>query len=185
MKTRQCIQAIASIPSLDTAGQAVDQLVLAGFPLADIFLVGRDVRFLKLDQPDLVATVPIKELLHQANLKTLTHASSKRRQGMMIGNCTGGVTGFLVGVGLLTIPGVGEALLGGVILYLISLTGLGTVAGGVLGKTIGQKMTERLMNTYLTQILHGNYLLLVSGSEADIARAESILCAQGIRKYIS
>lgn len=181
MTTHQCIRAIAIMPSLDAVGQAVDQLVLSGFPLAQIFLVGKDLRFFESDDPDLLAAVPVKELLHEANLDTITHASSKRRRGMLIGNCTGGMTGLLVGLGLLVVPGVGEVVLGSMLLYLLSTMGLGTLAGGVLGTVISQGITGRLTSRYLTQVIQGNYLLLVSGSETDITRAESILSAQGIR----
>lgn len=185
MATHQSIRAIAIMPSLDAIGQAVDQLVLSGFPLAQIFLVGRDIRSLKPEQRQLMSAVPVKELLHEANLHTMTQASSNRRRGMMIGNCTGGVAGLLMGVGLLAIPGIGEIVLGGsVVLYLLSLTGVGTVTGGALGAIISHGMARRLINNYLAQVLQGNYLLLVSGTEADIARAGHILYAQGHQKPI-
>ncbi|MBF2029596.1 MAG: hypothetical protein IGS48_23020, partial [Oscillatoriales cyanobacterium C42_A2020_001] len=44
MAINQYSRAIAILPSLDAIGQAVDHLVFSGFPLAQIFLVGRDPR---------------------------------------------------------------------------------------------------------------------------------------------
>jgi hypothetical protein len=184
MATHQSIRAIAIMPNLHTVGQAVDQLVLAGFPLGQIFVVGRDTRSLTTDQPDLVAAVPIKELLHQVNVKTMTHTAGDRKIGRTIGSYTGAVTGLCTGLGLLAIPGVGEVVLGTVALYLISLTGIGTLAGGMLGGAVSQRMTRRLLDTYLMHVLQGNYLLLVSGSDTAMSLAESILSAQGIQGSI-
>lgn len=184
MTNHSLIRAIAIMPDLDTVGQAVDHLVLSGFPLAQIFLVGRDTRFFNTKKPDLTAAVPIKELLHQINVKTMTHASGDRQRGQVIGRYTGALSGLLSGLGLLLVPGVGEVLLGAVAISLISLTGIGTLTGGTVGGAIGHKMARRLIDTYLAQVLQGDYLLLVSGSDHDISRAELILMTQGIQGRI-
>ncbi len=184
MTTHQSIRAIAIMPDLDTVGQAVDHLVLSGFPLTQIFLVGRDTRFFTGDKLDLAATVPIKELLHRVNVKTMTYASGDRQRGQIIGRYTGALSGLLAGLGLLLVPGIGEILLAAVAVSLVSLTGLGTLTGDAVGGAIGQKMARRLIDTYLSQVLQGDYLLLVSGSDSDICRAELILMTQGIQGRI-
>lgn len=177
----QYTRAIAVLPNLEAIGQAVDQLVLSGFPLAQIFLIGKDTRFAHQRRLGYPEALPVKELLHEANLETVTGAVPSRRRGMLVGNFTGGVSGLLLGLGLLAVPGIGEFIMGTVLLYLLSTVGAGTLAGGALGMFVSQNITERLAKSYMAQIAQGNYLLVVSGSEAEIFRAEQILYVRGIR----
>ncbi|MBF2026860.1 MAG: signal transduction histidine kinase (STHK), LytS, partial [Oscillatoriales cyanobacterium C42_A2020_001] len=125
----------------------------------------------------------IKELLHEANLDTITGSTITLKRGVMVGNLTGGITGLLVGIGLLAVPGVGEVVLGSAFLYLLSTVGVGTLTGGALGALVGQGITERLAKNYADQVIQGNYLLIVNGSESDIFRAEHILYVRGIQSH--
>jgi hypothetical protein len=181
MTIHQCMRAIVILPNLDAIGQAVDQLVLSGFPLAQIFLLGRDRRISMWAGHDAFAAVPMKELLHQANLDTVTGSNSNLQRGFMVGNLTGGLTGLLVGLGLCAIPGVGQVVLGSALIYLLSSIGLGTLTGGAIGAIVGQNISDRLAKNYASQVTQGNYLLVVSGSEAEIFRAEHILSMRGIQ----
>lgn len=173
-------RAIAVLPTLDTVGQAVDQLVLSGFPLAQIFLVGKDTRT-RRKQDHQSEPVPVKELLHEANLETVTGSTPSMQRGMVLGNVTGGVTGFVVGLGLLAVPGLGEIVVGATLLYVLSTVGVGTLAGGAVGAWVSREMVRRLAKNYMSQVGQGNYLLVVSGSEAEINRAEHILYRRGIQ----
>lgn len=171
---------IAVLPSLEAIGQAVDQLVFSGFPLAQIFLVGRAVASSgsKLSRTD---STSLRELLHQASLETITGSTTTLERGIIVGNFTGGVTGLLLGIGLLTLPGIGEAVLGSVLVYLLSTVGIGSVVGGSIGAIVGHGITRQLAKNYAIQVFQGNYLLVISGSEADIFRAEHILYVRGIQ----
>lgn len=200
MSVNQYSQALAVFPSLEAIGQAVDHLVFAGFPLGQIFLLGRDRACISqplipqshLPEPGPVphpatpaqttlTTVPIKELLHQSKLETITSAGATLKQGILVGNFTGGVAGLLVGLGLLLVPGVGEAVLGASLLYVLSTVGCGSLAGGTLGAWVGQGLSDRRAKRYLAQVQQGDYLLLVRGSNAEIFRAEHILYLNGIK----
>ncbi len=183
MAINQYSRAIAILPSLEAIGQAVDQLVFSGFPLAQIFLVGKDPQVTIREDANRIGKVSVKELLHEANLDTITGSTTTLKRGVMVGNLTGGITGLLVGIGLLTVPGVGEIVLASAFLYLLSTVGIGTLTGGALGALVGQGITERLAKSYTDQVAQGNYLLIVSGSESDIFRAEQILYIQGIQSH--
>ncbi len=186
---------VAVLPNLEAIGQTVDQLVFAGFPLGQIFLVGRDRALTAqrrtperqpaipgLPQPqEQIKAVQVKELLHQANLETVTSSSTNLKRGILVGNFTGGIAGLLVGLGLLLVPGVGEAALGAIAVYVLSTVGLGTLAGGTVGALVGQGISDRLAKNYVEQVIQGNYLLVISGSDAEIFRAEHILYVRGIQ----
>lgn len=176
----QYTRVIAILPSLEAIGQAVDQLVIAGFPLAQIFLLGRDTRLLKPVEVRHPEIVPIKELLHEANWETVTGAGSNLKRGIMVGNFTGGLGGLLLGIGLLAVPGVGQWVASTLILYLLTTATAGTVAGGALGMLVSQGITTRLAKNYLTQIVQGNYLLVVCGNQSELFRAEHILYVRGL-----
>ncbi|MDX2231357.1 MAG: hypothetical protein NW220_17100 [Leptolyngbyaceae cyanobacterium bins.349] len=181
----QPVHTIAVFPNLDAIGKAVDQLVLSGFPLAQIYLVGKDIRFIRRaadsSRPDnsRVINSPVKELLHAANLDMVTGAKIHQKRDVTIGQLTGGMTGLLVGLSLLVVLGIGEMVLGSLLLYLLSITGGGTMAGGALGALVSQNLTTRRLNRYMTEVFHGKYLLIVHGSEAEVFWAEQVLAARG------
>lgn len=175
----QYSRTIAVLPNLEAIGQAVDQLVLSGFPLAQIFLVGQAAAISSHTKPVRAGVAALKELLHEATLETITGSTTTLERGIIVGNFTGGITGLLVGVGLLTIPGVAATVLGSVFLYLLSIVGIGSLAGGAVGAIVGHGITRQLARNYAAQVFQGNYLLVISGSEADIFRAEHILYVRG------
>lgn len=181
MGINRCTRAIAVLPSLEAIGQAIDQLVLSGFPLAQIFLIGKDTRPFAWVRKDVLDTVPIKELLHQATIDTVTGSSTTLKRGTLAGNFTGGVAGLLLCLGLLVVPGVGEAVLGSAIIYLFSTIGMGTLAGGAIGAWVGRGITAQQTKNYAAQVDQGNYLLIISGTETEIFRAEHILYVRGIQ----
>ena len=171
---------IAVLPSLEAIGQAVDQLVFSGFPLGQIFLVGQGHLMGQSNQTPLQVT-PIQELLHKANLETVTGSNTNLKRGIVVGNLTGGIAGLVTALGLLAIPGVGEAVLAYALLYLLSSIGIGSLTGGLLGAWVGRGITAQLLKNYAAQVFQGNYLLVVMGSDAEIFRAEHILYVRGIQ----
>lgn len=181
MTIHQYSRVIAVLPSLDAIGQAVDHLVLSGFPLSQLFLVGQDNRGFPPKNKTCVEILPVKELLHEAAIETVTNSTTNLRRGLMVGNVTGGLTGLLVGVGLLAVPGVGELFLAYVAAYLFSSLGLGTLTGCAVGALVGQGISHRTAKDYAAQALQGNYLLIVNGSESEVFRAEHLLYLQDIQ----
>ncbi|WP_052050585.1 general stress protein [Leptolyngbya sp. KIOST-1] len=99
--------------------------------------------------------------------------------GATTGTVLGGVGGFLVGAGVLAIPGVGPVLAAGVGISEIAATlagaGIGAATGGLVGALVGAGIPEDRAKTYEKRIKAGDYLLMVDGSVDDVHRVESIL----------
>lgn len=99
--------------------------------------------------------------------------------GASTGTVLGGVTGFLIGVGVLAIPGVGPILAAGAEIGALGSTlagaGAGALTGGIVGALVGLGIPEEKAKVYEDRIKAGDYLLMVSGSDDDMRRAESIM----------
>lgn len=99
--------------------------------------------------------------------------------GATTGTILGGVTGFLIGVGVLTIPGIGPILAAGTEISALGSTlagaGTGALTGGIVGALIGLGIPEEKARIYEDRIKAGDYLLMVSGDDATVRRAESIM----------
>ncbi|MBE9111138.1 histidine kinase [Nodosilinea sp. LEGE 07298] len=111
---------------------------------------------------------------HQGN-----EASEGAGIGATTGTVLGGIGGFLVGAGVLAIPGVGPVLAAGVGISEIAATlagaGIGAAAGGLVGALVGAGIPEERAKTYEKRIKAGDYLLMVDGTADDIRNVESIL----------
>lgn len=108
---------------------------------------------------------------------------NEAREGAGIGATTGtvlgGVTGFLIGVGVLAIPGIGPILAAGAEIGALGSTlagaGAGALTGGIVGALVGLGIPEEKARVYEDRIKAGDYLLMVTGDDETIRRAESIM----------
>jgi hypothetical protein len=107
--------------------------------------------------------------------------------GLLSGGALGGLTGLLVGLGTLAIPGIGPIMLAGATATALATTlagvGIGAVAGGLLGGLVGLGIPEERARVYNERVERGHYLVIVDGTDAEIARAEAILHRRGIEEY--
>lgn len=151
-------QVIGTFSDCNLAGQALDQLVLSGFPIAQAFLIG--------------------QTLNQAVAETpgaITGTEIGLKKGFILGNVFGGTSGLLIGVGLLALPGVGQVMLTSAIAFTLLSGGICTAAGGVVGALIGLGLTSEQAKNYSRQVADGNILLMVEGTRKDIDRALQLL----------
>lgn len=91
--------------------------------------------------------------------------------GVVTGGALGGITGLLVGLGTITIPGVGPFLAAGPLAGALGLTGAaattatgavtGAVAGGVLGALMSLGFPDEEAKVYEEKIRAGGILLIV------------------------
>ncbi|MDZ4786826.1 MAG: general stress protein [bacterium] len=91
--------------------------------------------------------------------------------GAATGGVLGGLAGLLIGIGALTIPGVGAFLVGGPIAIALGLTGAaaatisgattGALAGGLVGGLIGLGVPEDEAREYAQKVRDGAVLLAV------------------------
>jgi hypothetical protein len=107
--------------------------------------------------------------------------------GATTGTVLGGLGGFLIGVGLLAIPGVGPILAAGAEISAIASTlagaGIGAAAGGIIGALVGLGIPEERAKVYNQRIEAGDYLVMVSGTEDDLSRSQSIMRNHNVQEF--
>ncbi|SDU17843.1 hypothetical protein SAMN05444156_2434 [Verrucomicrobium sp. GAS474] len=91
--------------------------------------------------------------------------STKAPEGAVVGGTAlgvlGGVGGFLLGLGLLVIPGVGPFLAAGPVMTALSGAAVGAAVGGIGGGLIGFGLTEYEAGTYDEKVRKGKTLMAV------------------------
>jgi hypothetical protein len=142
-----------------TLSNAIDALKAAGFAPGDISAL----------LPDRRATT---ELAHEKHTKAPEGAAA----GATAGVVAGGTLGWLLGIGAITIPGLGIFLAAGPIMAALAGAGVGAAAGTLTGALIGMGIPEYEAKRYETFVNEGGMLLSVHCSDNDMARrARSLL----------
>jgi hypothetical protein len=142
---------------------AVDQLKLAGFRNTDI-----SVLF-----PQNEGT---KEFAHEKNTKAPEGATTGATSGAVIG----GALGWLAGIGLLAIPGVGPLIAAGPIVAALAGAGAGGALGGLVGALVGLGIPEYEAKRYEGLIKEGGILLSVHCDDSEwVSRAKDLLEKSG------
>jgi uncharacterized protein (TIGR02271 family) len=94
---------------------------------------------------------------------------------------------YLVGIGALAIPGIGPIMLAGAaattLATTVAGTAIGAAAGTLLGGLIGLGIPEERARAYDARVSAGEYLVIVDGTNAEIARAEVILNHRGVEEW--
>lgn len=145
------------------------------FPLDKLSIIAKDNGF-----PDEVQGVEVKEQAGQPT-EDITAA------GAIAGGTLGSIAGLLVGLGSLTIPGVGPILLAGATASALATT----LAGGAIGATTGVLagalaslgVPEERALIYNNYVAKGYYLLIIDGTLSEIQEAEKILNQSGIQRW--
>lgn len=156
------------------AEQALHELRDSGFPMDRVSVVVRDA-----DRNDRIAGAQVSEQVgNKADGATV---------GLVSGGALGGLTGLLVGLGALAIPGIGPVMLAGATATTLATTlagaGIGAVTGGLLGGLVGLGIPAERARVYNERVERGHYLVIVDGTDEEIARAEAILHRRGIEEY--
>lgn len=145
------------------AENAVHGLKLAGFRSTDISILF----------PDNSGT---KDLA----LEKSTKAPEGTAAGAGGGAVVGGILGWLAGVGLLAIPGLGLFVAAGPIMAMLSGIGVGGVLGGLAGALAGLGTPEYEAKRYEGRIRKGGILLSVHCDDREwVKSAQEILMQTG------
>jgi hypothetical protein len=146
----------------------------SGFAMNHVSVIAKDP-----DRQTAIAGVKVKD-------EVTNRAETGTSVGAATGGVLGGVAGFLVGLGTLTIPGVGPAVLAGeaaaALSTLVGAAG-GAVAGGLVGALIGMGIPEHRAKHYRDRVAQGDYLIMLKDTEPEIARAERTLKQAGIQDW--
>lgn len=157
------------------AESAVTDLQANHFPLEKLSVITKDHTL-----SDEMKGVEVKEQAGQTTEDTATTSA-------IAGGALGTITGLLVGLGTLTIPGVGPILLAGATASTLATT----LAGGAIGATTGVLVgalaslgiPEERAIVYNNYVAKGYYLLMVEGTIPEIQAAEKILNQSGIQRW--
>lgn len=152
------------------AEAAVRALRDAGFPGADISFVAGNARGEYGDVDRYGTTTG----------ETGTEAEEGAGIGATGGAVLGGLAGLLVGLGVLTIPGVGPAVVGGGLATTLGATalgaGIGAAAGGLLGALVGAGVPEEDAHVYAESVRRGGALVMVQvANDEDANRVADIM----------
>ncbi|MGH7998038.1 MAG: general stress protein [Brasilonema sp.] len=168
-------RAIGVFSNRRDAEKALYELRESGFPIDRVSVIKRDA-----DQNDDIAGAEVRESVGNKSEEGAT-------VGAVSGGVLGGLTGLLVGLGTLAIPGIGPIMLAGATATALATTvagaGIGAAAGSLLGGLIGLGIPEERARVYNERVERGDYLVIIDGTDAEIARAEEILKRQGIEEF--
>jgi hypothetical protein len=154
---------VALYDTVQAAERAVRDLRGAGVPDRDISLVAADAQgeYARGLKPD---------------------DSSATEKGIGLGAALGGLGGLLVGLGALTIPGIGPVVAAGPLATAISaLVGAGAgalaggAAGGLLGALVDAGLPKEQAEFYAEGVRRGGTLLAVSVPNERVDQARAIL----------
>lgn len=166
-------RAVGTFPTRTQAERALRELKDSGFPMDRVSVIAKD------------ENRPVSDDLHGDD------RGNKADEGAAVGAATGGaigtITGLLVGLGALAIPGIGPIMLAGATATALATTAggaaIGAAAGGLIGALVGLGIPEERAKVYQDRVSRGDYLVIVDGTEADIARADTILNRGGIEEW--
>jgi hypothetical protein len=136
-----------SYETYDAARRVVEELQSAGFPAANISLIGRHERA----------------------------DDSNAGEGAGIGAAIGGTAGLLAGLGLLAIPGIGPVVAAGWLASTAAGAAAGGVAGGIVGAFTSAGEDEETANYHAETVRRGGSVVSVRASEDQAPAAEAIM----------
>ncbi|MEQ9624567.1 general stress protein [Coleofasciculus chthonoplastes] len=155
--------------------KALDGLKAAGFDMNHVSVIAKDAK-----HPDQVSGVKVTD--------PVSHEKAKdAATGTVAGGVLGGLTGLLVGLVTVAVPGVGPVVfVGSEAAAIASALGggaIGAAAGGLVGILANLGVPEEQAKNYSDRLSHGDYLVLVQGTDEQIQQAETILRDRGIEEW--
>ncbi len=142
---------------------AIDRIRMEGFRAEDISFLAPE-------------TLGTRDMAIEGNSKVPEGAAA----GGTIGAVTGGVMGWLVGIGALAIPGIGPFIAAGPIMAALAGLGAGATIGGLSGALVGAGLPEYEAKRYEGQVREGGVLLSIHCDDSEWStRAKEVLTASG------
>jgi hypothetical protein len=105
--------------------------------------------------------------------------------GAVLGAVLGGVMGWLIGAGMIAVPGLAMFVAAGPLMCALSGIGAGAVAGGLIGALIGLAAPEYEARRYEGRIRKSGILLSVHCDDADWVKTARMILQQTGAENIS
>jgi hypothetical protein len=177
-------RAIGTFSNYEVTETALRELQGYGFLMDQVSVVGRDIS----KHTETTGANTSNRLTDIGNQNSDDNAAEESaKKGAVAGSALGGVTGLLVGLGAIAIPGIGPVMLAGAaataIATAVSGSVIGAAAGSLAGGLVGLGIPEDRAHAYSERVAHGDYLVMVEGSEAEITMAQSVFSNHGIRDW--
>jgi hypothetical protein len=164
------LAAFGLFPDRESFEAALEALRTAGFRSSDVSAV--------LPERDRTT----KDLAHEVHTK----APEGIATGAGAGAALGGVLGWLIGIGVLAIPGIGMLAAAGPIVAALAGAGAAGATGGLIGGLIGAGMPEIEAKRYAGRVRDGGYLVSVHCDDGEWAqRAKEVLETSGAHDIVS
>jgi hypothetical protein len=119
---------------------------------------------------DISVLFPDKEGTKHFGHEHHTKAPEGAAAGAGTGGIVGGTLGWLAGIGVLAIPGLGPFMAAGPIMAALSGAAVGAALGGVTGALVGMGIPEYEAKRYEGRIKKGNILISVHAEDNEEAR---------------
>jgi hypothetical protein len=151
---------IGVFDDFDAAQAAVERLAAAGFPVDRISIIGKDLQ----SETRISGYVTLGDI-----------AGPSAATGAWVG----GLFGLLAGSAFLFIPGAGPLIVLGPLAGAAIGAGQGALVGGAVGAVLGHFVSRKHLPKYEELVRAGKYLLVVYGTEEEVARAQTLLTEAG------
>ncbi len=143
------------------ADRAVAALEVAGVAVKDISVIGGD---------DIQSDIRLNAALGRFEAPAFVEKGLEEEGGRR-GALFGGMFGMLIGFGSFFVPGIGLLVVLGPIAGLLG--GMG--AGALMGSVFGDLTFNTLATDYRTQLVNGNFLVIVHCDAGQEERVENIM----------
>jgi uncharacterized membrane protein len=147
-------KSISIFQSHEEAIHALEELKAGGVDMNNVSLIGK-------------AEI-IDDQIHVKSNKGLIAAP------VVAGTVLGTTLGVMTGIGLFAIPGLGVLFGAGAIVGALAGFEVGVATGGLTTILVGLGVKEDHV-TFEEHVKEGNFLLMIDGTEQEIARAELII----------
>ena len=115
------------------------------------------------------------------------YKGSRVTASSLTGGTLGGITGLLIGLGTLAIPGIGPIILAGAASTAIATTiagsAIGAATGTLVGGLVGLGVPKEKAKAYRARVVDGGYLVIVEGTIDEIELADEVLTLNGMEDW--
>jgi len=159
---------VAHFPSHTEAEKVVLELQKEGFDMQKLSIIGKDYQ----------TSEQVRGFLTWKDT-----AKAGAAGGGYWGSFIGGLFGILAGAGVLFIPGMAPIIIAGPVAGVLAGWLEGTIVGGAGAATVGGLagalgglgIPKQEVVKYETRIQAGEFIILVTGSDADVSQAKQML----------
>jgi uncharacterized protein YcfJ len=151
------------------AQQALNELVGAGFLVNQLYVVAQDTELEEM------LRIELKERMEEIENKD---QYGKATGGTLTGTLLGAIAGSLVGIGVLSVPGVTLVAVGSSLTALtttVTGAGLGAVICGLIETIAGSGICQDTATHKQEDCCRGKYLVMVEGTDDEVRRASWLL----------